>query len=307
MTKEKKILTVIVPCYNEQDTINIFYKEINKVSKIMNYIDFEFLFINDGSKDNTLNILRKLSKKDERLNYISFSRNFGKESAMYAGLENSTGDYITIMDADLQDPPSLLPEMYKCIVDEGYDCVATRRATRNGEPILRSFFARMYYKIINSISNTKMVEGARDYRLMTRDYVNSILSMKEYNRFTKGLFSWIGYKTKWIEYENIERVAGKTKWSFFGLFKYALESIISFSTFPLLLPFILSIISFLYSFIILILATIGINPSLIIKISAIIMFSLSIILSCLGILGLYISKLYTEIKNRPKYIVKETN
>ena len=208
------LITLIVPCYNEEESLPLFYKEIVKVAKKMKEVNFEFLFINDGSKDNTLDILRDLSKKDKRVRYASFSRNFGKEAAMYAGFENSKGDYVVVMDADLQDPPSLLPEMFKYIKEEDYDSVATRRVTRKGEPPIRSFFARMFYKIINKISKADIVDGARDYRLMTRQMVDSILSMKEYNRFSKGIFGWVGFKTKWIAYENIERVAGETKWNF---------------------------------------------------------------------------------------------
>lgn len=217
-------ISVIVSCYNEEEALPLFYEEIVKVAKKMNKkVDFEFLFVNDGSKDKTLEILRSLAKKDKRVRYISFSRNFGKEAAMYAGLENSTGDYVTLMDADLQDPPALLPEMFDLIKNDGYDSVGTRRVTRKGEPPIRSFFARCFYKIINKMSKVEMVDGARDYRLMTRQVVDSIISLKEYNRYSKGLFSFVGFETKWLEYENVERVAGETKWSFWKLFKYAIE------------------------------------------------------------------------------------
>ena len=214
MKTKKELISVIVSCYNEEESIPLFYQEIIKVAKKMANVDFEFLFINDGSRDKTLEILRNLSKKDKRVRYISFSRNFGKEAAMFAGLEHSKGDYVTLMDADLQDPPSLLPEMFKIIKEEGYDSVGTRRVTRKGEPPIRSFFARMFYKLINKMSKVEMVDGARDYRLMSRQVVDSIISLQEYNRYSKGLFSFVGYETKWLEYENVERVAGETKWSF---------------------------------------------------------------------------------------------
>ena len=216
--EKNKLLSVIVSCYNEEEAIPLFYKEINKVSNEFKKLNFEFIFVNDGSKDNTLEIIKKLHKKDKRVRYVSFSRNFGKEAAMYAGLQHSSGDYVTIMDADLQDPPYMLKEMYEYIDEEGYDCVGTRRVTRKGEPPIRSFFARQFYKIINKLSNIEMVDGARDYRLMTRQMVDAIISLKEYNRYSKGLFSFVGFKTKWLEYENVERVAGETKWSFWKLY-----------------------------------------------------------------------------------------
>ena len=237
-----KKISVIVSCYNEQEAIPYFYEEIIKTAKEMDYVDFEFLFVNDGSKDNTLNILKELAKKDKRVRYISFSRNFGKEAAMLAGLENARGDYITLMDADLQDPPAMLPEMYRLITEEGYDQVGTRRVTRKGEPPIRSFFARCFYKLINKMSKVEMVDGARDYRLMTRQVVDSIISLKEYNRYSKGLFSFVGYDTKWLEYENVNRVAGETKWSFWKLFKYAIEGITAFSTTPLIFASFLGIL-----------------------------------------------------------------
>ena len=235
---KKKKISVIVSCYNEQESIPYFYEEITKVADQMKSFHFEFLFVDDGSIDHTLSILKTLSKEDQRVRYLSFSRNFGKEAAMYAGLENSTGDYVTLMDADLQDPPSLLPQMCD-LIEQGYDVVGTRRVTRKGEPPIRSFFARCFYKIINKMSKIEMVDGARDYRLMTRQVVNSILTLQEYNRYSKGLFSFVGYKTKWLEYENIERVAGETKWSFWKLFKYAIEGIVAFTTAPLSLASVL--------------------------------------------------------------------
>lgn len=307
-----KKISIIVPCYNEQEAIPYFYEEINKISKNLK-TDFEFIFVNDGSKDKTIEILKEYSKKDNRIKYIHFSRNFGKEAAMYAGLEYSSGDYVAIMDADLQDPPHLLPEMYEFLEkNKDYDCVGTRRVTRKGEPPIRSFFARMFYKIINKISKIEMVDGARDYRLMTRLMVNSILELKEYNRYSKGLFQFVGYQTKWLEYENIERVAGETKWSFWKLFIYALEGIIAFSTAPLAISSIAGIIFCFIAFI-MIIFIIGKTliygdptagwPSLV----CIIFFVSGIQLFCLGIMGQYLSKTYLETKNRPVYIVKETN
>ncbi len=304
-------ITVIVPCYNEEAALPIFYEEIEKISKEMKNVDFEYLFVNDGSKDKTLDILRELSKKDKKVRYISFSRNFGKEAAMYAGLENATGDYVTLMDADLQDPPSLLPEMYRLIKEEGYDSVGTRRVTRKGEPPIRSFFARMFYKIINRMSKIEMVDGARDYRLMTRQVVDSIVSLEEYNRYSKGLFSFVGFNTKWIEFENVERVAGETKWSFWKLFVYALEGIVAFSTAPLAISAVVGIIFCLISFIaviFIIVKTLAFGDSVSGWPSMVcIMFFLSgIQLFCTGIIGQYLSKTYLETKKRPIYIVKET-
>ena len=309
MKKEK--ISVIVSCYNEEASLPYFYKEIIKISEKMKNIDFEYLFIDDGSKDNTLKILRELSKKDKKVKFISFSRNFGKEAAMYAGLENSTGDYVTLMDADLQDPPELLPKMYNLIKEEGYDSVGTRRVTRKGEPPIRSFFARCFYKLINKMSKTEMVDGVRDYRLMTRQVVNSILEMKEYNRYSKGLFSFVGYNTKWLEYENVERVAGETKWSFWKLFKYAIEGIVAFTTAPLSLAAILGILMCFIAFvtiIIIIVKTLAYGdpvggwPSMV----CIVLFVSGIQLFCMGIIGQYLAKTYLETKKRPIYIIKET-
>lgn len=306
-----KKISVIVPCYNEQESMPLFYDEICKVADSFKHVDFEFIFVNDGSKDKTLEIARNLSNKDKRVRYISFSRNFGKEAAILAGLEYSTGDYIAMMDADLQDPPSLLHEMYDGIKNEGYDCVATRRVSRKGEPPIRSFFAKCYYKLINKISKTEVVDGARDYRLMTRQMVNSILELKEYNRFSKGIFSWVGYETKWLEYKNVERVAGTTKWSFWKLFLYSLESIVAFSTVPLAIASVMGLLFFLVSvimivFIIVKTLTIGDPvagwPSLV----CIIFFVSGVQLFSIGVIGQYLSKLYLEVKNRPVYIVKET-
>jgi len=304
-------ISIIVPCYNEEEALPIFYEEICKTADLMKKINFEFIFVNDGSKDKTLKTLRELAKKDKRVRFLSFSRNFGKEAAMLAGFEHATGDYVAVMDADLQDPPSLLPEMLKAIKEEEYDCVATRRVTRKGEPIIRSFFARMFYKLINKISKAEIVDGARDYRLMTKQMVDAILSMKEYNRFSKGIFGWVGFETKWLEYENIERVAGTTKWSFWKLFLYSLEGIVGFSTVPLTLASVFGMLFIIASFIIIVVI---IAKTLIFgdptsgwpSLACIIFFVTGIQLFCIGIIGQYLSKTYLETKNRPIYILKET-
>lgn len=305
------LISVVVPCFNEQESIPIFYDEINKIEyKMKNKVNFEIIFVDDGSKDDTLEVAKKLNKIDKKVKYISFSRNFGKEAAMLAGLEKSKGDYVAIMDVDLQDPPNLLIDMYEGIVNDGFDCVATRRATRKGESRIRSFFAKKFYSIINKISKTEIVDGARDYRLMTRQMVNSILSIKEYNRFSKGIFSWVGFKTKWIEYENVERVAGNTSWSFWSLFLYALEGIVAFSTVPLaissILGFILCILAFIWIGVIIVKTLIWGDPvdgypSLV----CLITFMGGIQLFCVGILGQYLSKVYLETKKRPIYLIKE--
>lgn len=305
-------ISVVIPCYNEEKAIPIFYKEMNKVMDKMKKLDFELIFVDDGSSDSTLEVCKNLAKEDKRVKFLSFSRNFGKEAGIYAGLNKSTGDYVTLMDVDLQDPPELLPKMYNLIKEEGYDSVGTRRVTRKGEPPIRSFFARCFYKLINKMSKTEMVDGARDYRLMTRQMVNSILEMKEYNRYSKGLFSFVGYKTKWIEYENRERVAGETKWSFWKLVIYALDGIIAFSTTPLWIAAIIGLLFCLVSFIailIIIIKTlvfgdpVGGWPSMV----CIIFFVSGIQLFCVGIIGAYLSKTYLETKHRPIYIIKEEN
>ena len=306
-------ISIVVSCYNEEESLPLFYQEMEKVrEQDFKDIEMEYIFVDDGSKDNTLQEMKQLEEQDSKIKYISFSRNFGKESAMFAGLEASTGDYVTLMDADLQDPPALLRKMYDIIKNEGYDSVGTRRVTRKGEPAIRSFFARIFYKLINKMSDVEMVDGARDYRLMTRQMVDAIVSMKEYNRYSKGIFSFVGFKTKWLEYENIQRVAGKTKWSFWKLFKYAIEGITAFSTFPLILSSIIGLlfcfISFLLIIIIIIKTLIYGDPTsgwpslvcIIFLVSGIQLFSL-------GIIGQYLSKTYLEIKQRPIYIVKETN
>ena len=307
-----KLLSVVVSCYNEEESIPIFYKEICKISKSMSNVNFEIIFVDDGSYDKTLEVIKKFHKKDRKVRYISFSRNFGKEAAMYAGLVASKGDYVTLMDADLQDPPSMILNMYEVIEKEGYDCVGTRRVTRKGEPPVRSFFARKFYKIINKLSDIEMVDGARDYRLMTRQMVNSIIEMKEYNRYSKGLFSFVGFKTKWLEYENVERVAGETKWSFWKLFVYAIDGITAFSTKPLVISaivgFIFCIVSFIMILVIIAKTLIFGDPVSGWPSMVCIIFMVSgIQLFCMGIMGEYLAKTYLETKNRPIYIVRESS
>ena len=305
------LLSIVVPCYNEQEALPAFYKEITKIASQMNYVKFEFLFIDDGSKDKTLSMLKYLRKKDERVRYISFSRNFGKEAGMLAGLEAAKGDFIAVMDADLQDPPSLLPTMYKIVKKDGYDCAGTRRTTREGEPPIRSFCARMFYKIINKMSDAEIVDGARDYRLMTRQMVDSILSMKEYNRFSKGIFGWVGFKTKWLELVNTQRVAGETKWSFWKLFKYSIEGIMAFSTTPLYLSsitgFIICVAAFIMACFYLIKTLVFGDPTAgFPSLVCIILFLGGIQLIGIGVVGMYLSKTYLETKRRPIYIIRET-
>ena len=306
------LLSIVVPCYNEEETILSFYQEVMKIKEQMPPLNFEFIFVNDGSSDNTLKQLKILENKDpKQVKYLSFSRNFGKEAALYAGLKHATGDLITVMDADLQDPPSLLPKMYRLITEQNYDCIGTRRKNREGEPKIRSFFAKKFYKIINKISDVQIVDGARDFRLMTRQMVDSIVSMQEYNRYSKGLFSFVGFNTKWIEYENVERVAGETKWSFWKLFKYAIEGITAFSTVPLILSSIIGIIFCLIAailIIVIIIKTLMFGdttsgwPSLV----CIIFFVSGVQLFSLGIIGQYLAKTYLESKQRPIYIAQET-
>ena len=306
-------ISIIVPCYNEETALPLFYEELQKnIKSFGNNVSFEILFVNDGSKDHTLSVIKDLAKKDSNIKFISFSRNFGKESAIYAGLENSTGDYVVIMDADLQDPPSLLKEMYKAVTEDKYDAVGTRRVNRKGEPIIRSFFAKLFYKIINKMTPFEMVDGARDYVFMKRVVVEAILSLKEYNRYSKGLFSFVGFDVKWLEYQNVQRVAGTTKWSFWKLTKYALEGITAFSTTPLLISSGIGILFCAIAFImilVIIFKTIILGdptsgwPSLaciIFMVSGLQMFSL-------GIIGQYLSKTYLEVKRRPLYFIKDTN
>lgn len=304
-----KKLSIIVPCYNEEESIPIFYEEILKIQEEIQVLEFEFIFIDDGSVDDTLRVIKKLHEKDERVRYRSFSRNFGKEAAIYAGLSTSSGDYMVTMDVDLQDPPNLLPQMFEWI-EKGYDCVATRRSSRKGEPLIRSFFARLFYRIMKKISQAEIMDGARDYRMMTKQVSNAICEMKEYNRFLKGIYGWVGFKTKWIEYENIERKVGKTKWSFGKLFIYSIEGIVAFSTAPLVAVSVIGLILFFTAMLLLCVIiikalTIGDPvagwPSMV----CIITLLGGIQLMCLGIVGLYLSKMYLETKQRPIFIVKE--
>ncbi len=308
--EEKKLLSLIVPAYNEEEALPIFYDEILRVEPMLSSVELELLFVDDGSKDKTLEVLRQLHEKDERVHYVSFSRNFGKEAAIYAGLENAKGDYVAILDADLQDPPSLLPEMLRIVTEEDYNCVGSRRVTRAGEPPIRSFFARMFYRIMNKISKTEVVDGARDFQLMDRKVVDAILSMKEYNRFSKGIFGWVGYKKKWLEYENVERSAGETKWSFWSLFIYAIDGMVAFSTAPLVISSIMGVIFTLVAFVFIIFIIVRTLifgdptsgwPSMI----CIIVFIAGIQLLCMGILGQYMAKTYLETKKRPIYLVEE--
>ena len=301
------LLSIVVPCFNEEDSVEIFYSEVKKALKS---IVFEVIFVNDGSSDDTLSKIKGLAFEFSNVKYISFSRNFGKESALYAGLVKSSGDLVCVMDVDLQDPPSLLPEMISEIGE--YDIVATRRVTRKGEPVIKSFFARMFYKLFNRVSKIDLVDGARDYRVMTRQVVDALLELEEYNRFSKGLFQWVGFKTKWLEYEYIERVAGETSWSFWGLFSYSIEGIVAFTAVPLSIStffgMIFSIIAFLLLIFIVIRTLFFSNPvagwtSLV----CIILLLGGIQLFSIGILGKYLEKTYTESKNRPIYIIKETN
>ena len=305
-----KKLSIIVPCFNEEESIPYFYDEVKKVTNNMD-IKLELIFVDDGSRDKTLEVI-KSKTDDKEVKYISFSRNFGKEAAMYAGLSMASGDYVTIMDVDLQDPPSLLPEMVRLIEEEGYDCVATKSTSRNGYSFLRKTFTKWFYDIIGKMSKTDMVPGARDYRLMTRQMVEAVLSMKEYNRYSKGLFSFVGFKTKWIEFENKERVAGTTKWNFWKLFSYALDGIVGFSTAPLTMAAFIGVLFCLIAFImiiVIIVKTLAFGdptsgwPSL-----ACIIFMVSgIQLLCLGVIGEYLAKMYLEVKQRPIYIIKESN
>lgn len=310
MSKGK--VSIVVPMYNEQESLGILYQELNRVTDTIKDYEFEYLFVNDGSKDNTLQEIQKLAAADERVHYVSFSRNFGKEAALYAGLSNAEGDYIATMDADLQDPPSLLPQMLAMIERQDCDNVATRRVNRKGEPPIRSFFARCFYKLMRRLSNIDIADGARDYRLMSRAMVDSILSVSEYNRFSKGIFAWVGYETKWLEFENVERSAGETKWSFWKLVRYSIDGIINFSNTPLQISSYLGMILTIVSFIAIIVEVIRALvfgdpvagwPSLV----CIITFIGGIELFCMGIMGQYIAKTYMEVKRRPHYIIKESN
>lgn len=308
----KKTVGLIIPCYNEEAALPVFYKAVCEVASVLEDYAFSFLFINDGSRDRTLEVLKEIAEKDERVQYLSFSRNFGKEAAMYAGFCNVKGDYVAVMDADMQDPPSLLPEMLQILETEAYDSVATRRVTRDGEPPIRSFFARMFYKIINRISEADIVDGARDFRLMKREMVEAIVSMCEYNRFSKGIFGWIGFRTRWLPYKNIERVAGETKWSFWKLFKYSIDGIVNFSQAPLSIAsmtgLFLTVVSFIMVLFVFIRRLLFGDPvagwaSTI----CIVLFIGGVQLLCMGIMGQYLAKTYLEVKRRPHYIVAESN
>ena len=305
-------ISVAVPCYNEEPALEPFFAAVSAVAEQMPEVAFEFLFIDDGSRDRTLEKMQELARRDSRVKYISFSRNFGKEAGIYAGLENATGDYVVVMDADLQDPPALLPEMYRSITEEGYDCVGSRRVTRKGEPPIRSFFARLFYKLINKMSDAEIVDGARDFQMMSRQVVEAILSMGEYNRFSKGIFGWIGFKKKWLEYENIERVAGETKWSFWQLLLYAIEGIVAFSTTPLVISSVFGLICCalaLVMILVVIVRTLVFGdptsgwPSLV----CIMLLLSGIQMLGIGILGQYLAKTYLETKKRPIYLVRQTN
>lgn len=305
------LLSLIVPCYNEQEALPVFYRETAKVLASMD-CDCELLLINDGSRDNTLAVMKELAAADPRVLYFSFSRNFGKEAAMYAGFCNARGDYIAVMDADLQDPPSLLPEMLRILQSGQYDSVATRRADRAGEPPVRSWFARRFYSLINRISDADIVDGARDFRLMTREMKDAILSMSEYNRFSKGIFGWVGFRTYWMPFENVERVAGETKWNFWGLMKYAIDGIISFSQAPLDVASWFGILMTGFSFLMLIFIVLrrlifGDPVAGWASTICVIIFIGGLQLFCLGIIGQYLAKTYMEVKNRPHYIISETN
>ncbi len=307
-----KKISIVVPCYNEEDALQYFYDEVVKLAVEMPAILYEFVFVDDGSQDKTLSLLKELQSQDGRIKYLSFSRNFGKESAIFAGLKNSSGDYVAIIDADLQDPPILIKDMYHSITDDGYDCVATRRTTRKGEPPMRSFFAKQFYRIINRISNIELVDGERDFRLMTRQMVDSILQICEYNRFSKGIFAWVGFKTKWIEYDNRERVAGQTKWSFWKLYLYSLDGIMAFSTTPLAIASIIGVVFFLVAMLMISIFAVrqlfgGGSASGWPTLICIILFITGIQLFCTGIVGQYLSRTYLETKKRPIYIIKENS
>lgn len=307
-----KKVSIIVPCYNEDAALPLFYEEINKQSKFLDKYVFEFIFVNDGSKDDTLKVMKSLSLRDERVKYYSFSRNFGKEAAMYAGFCNASGDYVAVMDADMQDPPYLLKDMLDILENGEYDSVATRRVTRKGEPKIRSFFARLFYKVINKFSEADIVDGARDFRLMKREMVDAIVSMSEYNRFSKGIFGWIGFKTFWLEFENQERIAGETSWSFWGLVRYALDGIINFSDMPLSFAawsgIIMCVVAFLSVIFIVVRKLIFGDPVAgWASTASIITFIGGLQLFSLGIMGKYMAKMYLEVKHRPHYIIAETN
>lgn len=305
------LLSVVVPCYNEEENVELFYTELIKNDPFFERekIELELLYVDDGSRDGTVKEVKKLIERDKRVHLVSFSRNFGKEAAMYAGLENAEGDYVVLMDVDLQDPPSLLPEMFSYL-KQGYDSVATRRVSRKGEPPVRSFFARMFYRLMKKISKTEIMDGARDYRLMTRQMVDAILSMQEYNRFTKGIFGWVGFQTKWLEYENVERAKGETKWSFWKLLVYSVDGILAFSTVPLLFASVMGVLFCALAFIMIIFVIVrklifGDPVSGWASQVCIMLLIGGVQFFCTGILGQYLAKTYMEVKKRPIYLVKE--
>lgn len=308
-----KLCSCVVPCYNEESAIPYYYEQMQGIMEQMKEsLEFELVFIDDGSSDRTLDVLKSLAASDRRVKYVSFSRNFGKEAGLYAGLCKARGDYVVTMDVDLQDPPALIPQMYEIMETGEYDCVATRRVSRAGEPPIRSFFARQFYKIMKKISSADIMDGARDYRFMSRKMVDAILSMQEYNRFSKGIFGWVGFRTKWLAYENVERVAGETKWSFWKLFLYSLEGIVAFSTTPLMIASVVGVLFCLIAFLMLIVIFMRAMifgdpvagwPSMV----CIITFLGGIQLFCIGIIGLYLAKTYLEVKKRPIYLVREEN
>ena len=308
----RKLISIVVPCYNEEETLHILYKELNRITEAMSDYKFEYVFVNDGSKDKTLSILKELAEEDCKVKYVSFSRNFGKEAGLLAGLRHAKGDIVATMDADMQDPPALLPELVGYVESGEYDNAATRRVTRKGEPVIRSFFARSFYKMMRHMTDINIVDGARDYRVMSRAMVDAILSMKEYNRFSKGIFAWVGFETKWVEFENVERSAGETKWSFWKLFRYSVEGIVSFSNTPIHMASylgmaltVVSLLAFLFVFIraLIVGDPVAGWPSLV----CIITFLGGVQMFVMGIMGQYISKTYMEVKRRPHYIVKDTN
>lgn len=303
-------ISVVVPCYNEEEVLPLFYETVQQKVVHKEAFEVEYIFVNDGSADNTLGVLKELKQKDENVHYVSFSRNFGKEAALFAGLKAADGDYVAVMDADLQDPPEMLLEMYDLLKKQDYDCIGSRRVTRKGEPMIRSFFAKLFYKIMGKISDVEIVDGARDFRLIKRYVVDAILELNEYNRFSKGIFCWVGFKTKYLEYENIERAGGETKWSFWKLFKYSIEGVVAFSTAPLFATSFLgliccaaSLITFIYFLVSgLIFGTDGTGFATMV---CLMLLLSGILLLAIGVIGIYLSKVYLEVKGRPKYIVKE--
>lgn len=307
------LLSLVVPCYCEEQALPIFYREACRVAREeLRQVDIEFVLVDDGSTDGTLAVMKQLAADDPRVKYLSFSRNFGKEAGIYAGLQASAGQYVAILDADMQDPPALLPQMLRAVTEEGFDCAATRRVTRKGEPRIRSFFARAFYRLIHKISKTEIVDGARDFRLMTRQMTDAVLSLAEYNRFSKGIFGWVGFRTKWFEYENIERAAGESKWSFWKLFLYSMEGIVAFSTTPLAIASVMGLLFCLFAIVMIAVTVIrqlvwGGSAYGWSSMVCIIFLIGGVQLFCIGILGQYLAKTYMETKKRPIYLIRETN